>query len=302
MRRDGAVTYLTRTRKAGRRRDPERLLPRPIGWMVLAAAGIAAFIPVAYLVLVSLTPESAVNTGQLFPSALRWVHYLQIWRTVNLARGFLNSLLICGGAALLAVFVASFAAYPLARYTFVGRRSFLYSIIGVQVVPGAMILLPLFVVYSSIQVATGLVVIGSYWGIIITYLTFALPFSLWLMVAYIRTVPRDLEEAALVDGTGPFGALLRIVLPLSVPGMIVTFVFAFLLGWNDVLFASVLTTHTTRTLAVDLQAFLFTQNGTALPAYATLMAAGVVSAIPVVVLYLAMQRFLVGGLAAGALK
>lgn len=283
-------------------RNAERLVPRPVGWLVLTVSTIAVLIPVVYLVLMSLTPESQVNAGQIIPSALRFVHYVQIWQTVSLARGVVNSLIICGGSALLAVIVAAFGAYPLARFRFRGRRSFLYSIIGLQVVPGGMILLPLFVVYSTIQIVVGLVVIGSYWGLVVTYLTFALPFALWLMTSYLRTVPKELEEAALVDGTGPIGALVRVILPLAVPGMVVTFVFSFLLGWNDVLFASVLTTPATRTLAVDLQVFSFTQAGVGVPQYAELMAAGVVTAAPVVILYLLMQRYLVGGLAAGAVK
>ncbi|HET9061256.1 MAG TPA: carbohydrate ABC transporter permease [Acidimicrobiales bacterium] len=283
-------------------RQPERLLPGPLRWAVLVLAAFLVFVPVAYLLVLSVTPDAQVSLGNIWPSHLEISNYWTIWSTVSLGRGFLNSAVICGGAALAAVLVASLAAYPLARFEFFGRRSFLYSVLGAQIVPGSMVLLPLFVTFSAIQAFIGVVVIGSYWAMIVTYLTFSLPFAVWMMVSYLRTVPRELEEAAMVDGAGPLRALARVVLPLTVPGMVVTFVFSFLLGWNDVLFASVLTSPSTRTLAVDLQVFSFVQDGAGVPQYASLMAAGVEAAVPVVVIYLVLQRYVVGGLSAGAVK
>ena len=207
-----------------------------------------------------------------------------MWTSVDLGRGLLNSVIICGIAALLATIVATAAAYPLARYAFRGKTMLLYSALGLQMVPGPMVLLPMFVIFAVLQVLFGITIVGSYWGVILAYLTFSLPLSLWLMLGYIRTIPREVEEAASVDG-GPARNLRRIVMPLAVPGMVVAFVFSILLGWNDVLFASVLTSDSTRTVAIDLDIPL-TAGGQALPAYGQLMAAGVVVAIPVVVAYL----------------
>jgi trehalose/maltose transport system permease protein len=284
------------------RREPERLLPRPVGWLVLTAISLFVLIPVLYLLVVSVTPASEVSLGDIFPSVVQFANYLDIWNTVDLGRGMLNSLLVCSAAGVLAVVIGTFGAFPLARYRFRGRRPFLYSIIGIQLVPGTMLLLPIFALFTFVQVFLGIVVIGSYWALILTYLTFSLPFAIWLMVAYLRTIPRELEEAAMVDGLSQFKALLRVTMPLAVPGMIVAFVFAFLLGWNDVLFASVLTNDTTRTLAVDLQVFSFNQDGLSVPQYGQLMAAGVVAAVPVVTLYLVLQRYLIGGLTLGGVK
>ena len=122
------------------------------------------------------------------------------------------------------------------------------------------------------------------------------------MVSYLGSIPVDLEEAALVDGATRLQALWRVIVPLSLPGMVVALIFAFLIGWNDVLFASVLTSPETRTLAVQLQAFSSAQEGGALPLYGQLMGAAVVSALPVVILYMVFQRYLVGGLTAGGVK
>ena len=122
------------------------------------------------------------------------------------------------------------------------------------------------------------------------------------MVSYLSSIPVELEEAALVDGATRFQALRKIVVPLALPGMVVALVFSFLVGWNDVLFASVLTSPDTRTLAVELQTFSAAQQGGSLPLYGQMMGASVVSALPVVILYMVFQRYLIGGLTAGGVK
>ncbi|GAB3057181.1 carbohydrate ABC transporter permease [Micromonospora schwarzwaldensis] len=138
--------------------------------------------------------------------------------------------------------------------------------------------------------------------VVVTYLTFGLPFSTWIMVTYLRELPGELIEAARVDGAGSWQILLRVVIPLSWPGLVVAAIFAFLLGWNDVLFASVMTDVDTRTAAVVLQVFGAAQEGGAIPPYGQMMAAALVCAAPVVALYLAFQRYIVGGLTAGGVK
>jgi multiple sugar transport system permease protein len=156
-----------------------------------------------------------------------------------------------------------------------------------------------FVLFSSAATVLGVPVIGTRWALGLTYLTFALPFSTWVMVTYLRGLPAELDEAARIDGASSWRILTRIVLPLSWPGLIVSAIFAFLLGWNDVLFASVMTNVDSRTAAVALQVFGATQEGGAIPVYGQLMAASLLCAAPVVLLYLVFQRYLVDGLTAG---
>jgi trehalose/maltose transport system permease protein len=292
---------VARRRRTGKWRAG-RLLPPWMAWVVRIGASLVIAIPVLSLLVLSVSPELSVDAGDIIPSHLDFGNYSAMWTSVDLGRGLLNSVIICGIAALLATIVATAAAYPLARYAFRGKMTLLYSALGLQMVPGPMILLPMFVIFAVLQVLLGITIVGSYWGVILAYLTFSLPLSLWLMLGYIRTIPREVEEAASVDGASPLEILRRIVMPLAVPGMIVAFVFSILLGWNDVLFATVLTSDSTRTVAIDLQIFTLTAGGQALPAYGQLMAAGVVVAIPVVVAYLLLQRYVVGGLAAGAIK
>jgi ABC-type glycerol-3-phosphate transport system permease component len=284
------------------RRDPRELLPPPVRIGATVGFVLVIMLPITFMLLLSVTPDPEIGTGSLIPSHWAFDNYLKMWSTVNLGRGLANSLLICGTASTVAVVFAVGAAYVLSRFDFRGRFPYLYSLIALQSVPHVMLLLPLFVLFSSIQTAIPFRLIGTYQGPVITYLTFALPLATWLMVSYLSSIPVELEEAALVDGATRFQALRKIVVPLALPGMVVALVFSFLVGWNDVLFASVLTSPDTRTLAVELQTFSAAQQGGALPLYGQMMGASVVSALPVVILYMVFQRYLIGGLTAGGVK
>jgi multiple sugar transport system permease protein len=209
---------------------------------------------------------------------------------------------VAGLVAVASALLGTMTAYVLVRYTFVGRLTILRGLVGLQSVPGTLMLLPVFVLYSSAGNYLGISVVGSRWGLFLAYLTFALPFSTWVMVGYLRGLPRELEEAARMDGANTVTILFRIILPLSLPAVVVSGIFAFLLGWNDVLFAYVLTRPETETAAVALSNFGATQEGGALPVYSQIMAAALVCAAPVVLLYLVFQRYLVGGLTAGGVK
>jgi multiple sugar transport system permease protein len=259
-------------------------------------------IPTAYIVLASLNTDIGVAEGQFWPGSFSLESYHRIWTTANLATGLGNSLLVCAFTAVASALLGTVTAYVLVRYTFTGRLTILRGLVGLQSIPGTLMLLPVFVLFSSAGNYLGLAVVGTRWGLFIAYLTFALPFSTWVMVTYLRGLPRELEEAGRMDGASTLRILFRIIVPLSLPAIVVSGIFAFLLGWNDVLFASVLTRPETQTAAVALSAFGATQEGGALPVYSQVMAAALVTAAPVVVLYLIFQRYLVGGLTAGGVK
>jgi ABC-type glycerol-3-phosphate transport system permease component len=283
-------------------RNAQEILPPPVRIVATVVLAVLVLIPIAYTLLLSVTPDTQIGIGGLIPTQWAFGNYIQMWTTVSLSQGLINSLIIAGCASVIAVILAVGAAYIITRFTFRGRLPYLYSLIGLQTVPSVMLLLPLFVLFASTQAAIHLRIVGTYPAVIITYLTFALPFATWLLVSYLGSIPMDLEEAALCDGATRLQTLRLIIVPLALPGMVVALVFAFLTGWNDVLFASVLTSPETRTLAVQLQAFSSSQEGGALPLYGQLMGAAVVSAIPVVILYMVFQRYLIGGLTAGGVK
>jgi len=282
--------------------EAHRLLPRPLLVIVTVVLCAMVLIPTLYIVLASLNSDIGVAEGQFWPSTFSLVSYTKIWTTADLATGLVNSIVVCAFTAVASALLGTITAYVLVRYTFFGRLTILRGLVGLQSIPGTLMLLPVFVLFSSAGTYLGITVVGTRWGLFIAYLTFALPFSTWVMVTYLRGLPRELEEAGRVDGASTLVILFRIIVPLSLPAIVVSAIFAFLLGWNDVLFASVLTRPETHTAAVALQIFGATQEGGALPVYSQVMAAALVSAAPVVLLYLLFQRYLVGGLTAGGVK
>jgi multiple sugar transport system permease protein len=282
--------------------EANRLLPPPLLGIVTVVLCAMVLIPTAYIVLASLNTDIGVAEGQFWPSTFSLESYTKIWTTANLATGLLNSVLVCAFVAIASALLGTITAYVLVRYTFRGRLTILRGLVGLQSIPGTLMLLPVFVLFSSAGNYLGIAVVGTRWGLFIAYLTFALPFSTWVMVTYLRGLPRELEEAGRMDGASTLGILFRIIMPLSLPAIVVAGIFAFLLGWNDVLFASVLTRPETQTAAVALSTFGATQEGGALPVYSQVMAAALVTAAPVVLLYLLFQRYLVGGLTAGGVK
>jgi len=285
----------TMARPGGHRRRSWRAAGRFL--LVLAYAAFV-LLPIVYMVLVSL--QDAVTAGDVVvPRQLHWQTFVEMWRTVDLGTYLRNSLLIAVLTGVSASVLALGAGYVVARFRFRFRNAFRVSLLATHTVPGVLLLLPLFVVYVIVQQALSVRIVGSYFGVVLTYMTFALPFSIWMLSVYVASLPGEIEEQALVDGATRFEVLRHVTFPLAVPGMVVTFVFSFLLAWNDVLFASVLTSPATRTVSVGLQSYLAENQ---LPLWNQLMAASIVSAVPAVVLFMVVQRWIVAGLASGSLK
>jgi len=282
----------------------DRLLPPIVSRAGTAALLVFIAVPVLYLIELALSPNTTVALGGTGLSRLTLSNFAGLWSAAPILHGLVNSVVIAGVSAVLAVLLGVCAAYPLARLRFLARKPLLYSLLGSQTIPGLALLLPLYIMLAGVQGLLGLHLIDSYPAIIVVYMTFGLPLATVVCFVYLRGMPTDLEDAALVDGCTRLGALRRVLVPLLAPAMVVSLVFAFLVGWNDVLFASALTDSGTQTVAITLQQFGLAQTETfgAQPLYGDLMAAALVSAIPVVVLYLAFQRYLVHGLAAGALS
>ncbi|MCF2525775.1 carbohydrate ABC transporter permease [Yinghuangia soli] len=260
---------------------------------------VFAMVPVYVMVTSALKPLPDVQDGfRWWPSRVTFQPFVDIWDTVPLADYFVNSLIVSTAATVCSVTIAVFAAYTISRHSFRGRRVFSVTVLSTQMFPGILFLLPLFLLFVNIGNATGVELYGSRLGLIVTYLTFSLPFAIWMLVGYFDSIPRDLDEAALVDGNGPIGALLRVVVPAASPGIVAVAVYAFMTAWGEVLFASVMTDESTRTLAVGLQGYS-TQNNVY---WNQVMAASLVVSVPVVAGFLFLQRYLVAGLTAGAVK
>ncbi|GAB3609975.1 carbohydrate ABC transporter permease [Humibacter ginsengiterrae] len=278
------------------------LVPVWLRTVIIVVILVIIALPMMFVVFGSVNSDLGVASGEYFPSSFTLVNYAKIWTTVGLAKGMVNSIIVAGSTAVVATAIATVSAYVLVRFTFLGRSTVLRSMLILQSIPGTLLVLPLFVVFSSFTTYIGVQVIGTRWGLFITYLTFALPFATWVMVTYLRGLPRELEEAARMDGASNVRIVRQVILPLSWPGIVVAGIFSFLLGWNDVLFASVMTNSDTQTVSIALNIFSASQSGGSLPLYGQLMAASLICAAPVVILYLCLQRWLVGGLTAGSVK
>jgi N,N'-diacetylchitobiose transport system permease protein len=205
-----------------------------------------------------------------------------------------NSLIVVVVTVLISMTLAFLAAVALAKYRFSGRKLFILAIIGIQMLPGAGLIIPLYVVlarYHQVNVLS---------GVIITYLTFVLPFCIWTLRGFILGIPKDLEEAAMVDGSTRLGAFVKILLPLVAPGLVATSVFAFITIWNEYIFARTLLNDQSRqTITVWLSYFLGSSRNTD---WGALMAASTLTAIPVVIFFLLIQRKIAFGLTSGAVR
>jgi multiple sugar transport system permease protein len=256
-------------------------------------------LPLYVMLSTSVKPISDVRDDfRWLPSTITLRPFVDIWSTVPLARYFVNSVIVAGCASVFSVVLAVFAAYAISRYTFRGREIFRMTVLSTQMFPGILFLLPLFLIYVNIGQATGIKLNGNLSGLVITYLTFSLPFSIWMLVGYFDSIPRDLDEAGLVDGAGPVRVLLSIVVPAAKPGIVAVGIYSFMTSWSESLFASVLTDDSSKTLAVGLSEYS-TQNAVY---WNQVMAASLVVSLPVVLGFLLMQRYLVQGLTAGAVK
>jgi multiple sugar transport system permease protein len=267
--------------------------------VVLTLLAVFVLVPLYAMVSSAVKPlQDVQNAFTWWPRRPTAQAFVDMWSTVPLGRYLVNSLVVSSVAAVLSVSVAIFAAFAVSRYRFRGRSLFSVTVLSTQMFPGILFLLPLFLIYVNLGNATGVALYASRTGLVITYLTFSLPFSIWMLVGYFDSIPRELDEAAQVDGAGPLRTLFRVILPAAVPGIVAVTVYAFMTAWGEVLFASVMTDENSRTLAVGLQGYSTQFN----VYWNQVMAASLVVSVPVVAGFLALQRYFVAGLTAGAVK
>ncbi len=273
---------------------------RVFRWIVLIPLSIFVLVPLYVMVTSALKPLRDVQSAfQWWPEHLTLEPFVQMWSTVPLGKYFMNSIVVAVSATAFSVVIATIAAYAISRYQFRGRGLFSGVVLSTQMFPGVLFLLPLFVIFVNIDKSLGFTLLyQTRLGLIVTYLTFTLPFSVWMLASYMDGIPRELDEAARVDGSSAMGALVRVILPAARPGIIAVSVYAFMNAWGEILFASQMTNNQTRTLSIGLQAYATEQ----IVLWNQVMAAAFVVSVPVVVGFLLLQRHLVAGLTAGAVK
>jgi N,N'-diacetylchitobiose transport system permease protein len=267
------------------------------GWNVVAILLFVVMVfPVFWMISTAFKPDDEINSAT--PTWFSFSPTLQHFRDAMDRPYFWddvkNSLIVVTATVAASIVLAFLAAVALAKYRFTGRRVFIVLMIGILMLPAVGLVIPLYVVLARYHLTNALT------GVVLTYLTFVLPFAVWTLRGFIVGIPPDLEEAAMVDGSSRLGAFVRILLPLVAPGLVATSVFAFITVWNEYIFASVLLSdQSNQTITVWLSYFYGTSRNTD---WGGLMAASVLTAIPVVVFFLLVQRRIMFGLTSGAVR
>lgn len=271
--------------------------------------GVAFKRGLVYFVLIVATIFLIFPLFWLFSSALKesqhiwlippvWIfrpvldHFALIFRERNFVKFLTNSLIVACGSTAISIFLGSLAAYSLARLTIKGRKHIAFWIISLRMMPPIVVILPLYIFFSRLRL------IDTHLGLILAHITLNLPFAVWMLMGFLRDVPREIEEAALTDGCSHIGTLFKIMLPIIAPGLAATAVFCVIWSWNDFIFAFSLTSTEAATLPVPISGFL----GDYVWEWSAFYAGGSIAALPIILLALLAQKYLVRGMTFGAVK
>lgn len=277
------------------REESRFTLPSALIHLALLVGLAFAGFPVLWMIFSSLKSNTEIFAlpQTLFPREFTPKAYLQIFASSAKVRFFINSYLVAGAVTILTLVVAIPTAYAFSRYTFPLKKSLNVFIISTQTVPPITLLIP----YFGLVVAFRL--FDTYFALILTYMVFTLPYAILMMTGYLNTVPRELDEAVLVDGGSSWTALWQVIVPVSLPGIIATAVYIFLLSWNEFLFALTLTKSTEmRTVPIGIQLLM----GQHAYEWNEMMAMSVLGSLPLLLLFLIAQRHFMSGITAGSLK
>lgn len=252
--------------------------------------------PIYWMFVTAISPPTQLRAfpPKFFPEAPQW----QIFREILEARPMLlwlsNSTLAAIAAVLLSMSVSVFAAYSLSRFRVRGGQSLGLFILVSKMLPATLLVIPLFAIFREFRL------IGSLWSIVLAHSTLIVPFSTWMLKGYFDSIPRELEQAAMVDGCSQLGALFKVIIPVATPGLAATALYGFVLSWSDFIYArTFLTVEQTKWTA---NMGIATLKGEYITDWNEVMAASLMAAIPIILVYMVLERYLVGGLTAGAEK
>ena len=264
-----------------------------VGLAALAGIAFVMLLPFLWMLATSFKPENEIVRfpPELLPGSVTFEHYVDIWQRINFDRLFLNTLIFAGGVTIISLLFDSLTAYALARLEFPGRDVLFIAILATMMLPFQVTLIPVF------ELLTRLEWINTYQGLIAPRATNA--FGIFFLRQFFLSIPKDLEDAARVDGTSEFKIYWKIILPLSVPALLTLGLFHFMYNWNDLLWPLIITTEgSMQTLPAGLALFM----GQHVTEYGLLMAGSVLALLPMVIAFLAIQRKFVEGIATTGLK
>ena len=261
----------------------------PMLAIVLFAIG-----PYLWMLITSIKPESTLFSPErtILPTVVTLENYIRLFSKTTFVANLGHSLIVAIGTMVVGLSVSITAAYAFSRFRFPGRRVLMLQFLLVNMFPIVLLIIPLFIIMKNLGL------LDTHLGLVLAHSTFSIPFATWMMISYFDAIPRSLDEAAMVDGCTPVGAMLRVVLPLTVPGIIATGIYIFITSWNEYLYASILAGQKVRTLTVAIQTLV----GEYEIAWGLLTAGGVMGALPVTLLFMLIQKRLVAGMTQGAVK
>lgn len=269
---------------------------RTVLWLLIVGAMIYALFPLAWMLITSFQPEQLLFTypPEVKPATWSLQHYFGLIRTNDqFLLYYRNSVVVSIAATAATITLGTFAAYSISRFEYAGKDFLDNSILLVYMFPAIVLVIPLGIMLTNLNLD------NTWHGLAVVYLTFALPFSIWVLREFFNGIPYSLEESAMIDGASRMQAFYYVVLPNALPGIIATSIFTWSLAWNDFLFASVIMSDTSmQTLPVGLNTLLSSAN----PAWGQFMAANVLVTVPVLFLYILVQDKLVEGFGAGGVK
>jgi trehalose/maltose transport system permease protein len=274
-------------------------LSRTLFYIVLAIIFVYIVFPFYWAFRSAISPDGElfVTPVHYWPVTPTFAHFEQVFADGQFIRALANSTLVAVSSTLLSLFIGTVGAYALGRFRFRGRMPVMYLILSMTMFPSIAILGSLF----DLVQRTGLY--NNLLSLVITYLVFTLPFTVWVLTSFFQSLPKELEEAAYVDGCTPWQTLYKVMLPLVAPGMVTTGLLAFIAAWNEFLFAvSFLQTPDKRTVPLAIFLFATSSGGGYEIPWGTIMAATVIVTLPLVALTLIFQNRIISGLTAGAVK
>ena len=262
---------------------------------IIALSCIILF-PIYWLLVtaVSTSDELSGLPPSFWPEVPQWQIFSKVWDERPIGIWLMNSTLAALGSVALSMVVSVLAGYSLSRFTLRGGQSMGLFILTAKMLPATLLVIPLFAVFRNLGM------IGSLWTLVIAHSTLIIPFTTWMLKGYFDTIPKELEQAAMVDGCSPLGAMFRVVLPISTPGLAATSLYAFVLSWADYAYARTFLASRPDSWTANLG--ITTMQGEYTTDWNEISAAAVFVAIPIMLIYLFLERYLVGGLTAGAEK
>ncbi|HYY30186.1 MAG TPA: carbohydrate ABC transporter permease [Chthoniobacterales bacterium] len=268
---------------------------RVLFYLLVAVILIFNLFPFLYALLSSFRPSNDLFSTSLWPRELGLQHYQAVFKDARFVGSLINSIIVAGSTVLISLALGSVCAYALGRLPFRFKAPVLYLVLTMTMFPQISVLSGLFIMLKNLQL------FNTRQGLVVTYLIFTMPFTIWVMTQYFRSLPKELEEAAYVDGASPLTVFWKILLPLTMPGLISTGLLAFIAAWNEFLFALTFTvTDTMKTVPVVISQFSGTSSFE--QPWGSIMAASMVVTIPLVILVMIFQYRIVAGLTAGAVK